>query len=100
MQKCTGGNKYRACDSQENYRPYKTQRQIGTRLLILDPVIGSNGLISIKGRLGKSGFPDEQNHSVVVKGSHWVVQSYIRKCHEPTVNSGVNDILVPVRRKL
>ena len=63
-------------------------------------MIGSDGLIRIKGILGKSDFPDEQKHSVIVKGSHWVVQSYIRKCHEPTVNSGVNDILVPVRRKL
>ena len=66
----------------------------------LDPVMGDDGLIRIKGRLAKSDLSYGQKHPIIVKGSHWIVEAYIRKCHELTCHSGVSDTLVLLRKKL
>lgn len=57
-------------------------------LLKLSPIIDSEGLLRIGGRLGRADLPYEERHPLILPGKHHVTSLVVKNCHEEVKHQG------------
>ena len=57
-------------------------------LLKLNPIIDSDGLLRIGGRLKRADFPYEVRHPLILPGKHHVTSLIVKNCHEEAKHQG------------
>ncbi|XP_064621732.1 uncharacterized protein LOC135484315 [Lineus longissimus] len=78
-------------DIQANFKTCKLKK--------LNPVLDSDGILRVGGRLENSNLPDETKHQIILPKKHHVVDLIVRYSHNLTGHSGSERILTEVRQK-
>ena len=68
-------------------------------ILRLAPVMSSDGVLLVGGRLGNAPVREDSRHQMILPKGHPVVDLIVRECHEESGHMGSEYILAETRRR-